>query len=77
VPASPLGQGPSTAFWHTGFTGVSLWIDPERELVAILLTNRIHPTRENQQIYELRPEFHRAVNEAVIGGENPPAPVTP
>jgi CubicO group peptidase (beta-lactamase class C family) len=37
VPASPLGQGPSTAFWHTGFTGVSLWIDPERELVAILL----------------------------------------
>jgi CubicO group peptidase (beta-lactamase class C family) len=77
VPASPLGQGPSMAFWHTGFTGVSLWIDPERELVAVLLTNRIHPTRENQQIYELRPEFHRAVNEAVIGGENLPASVTP
>jgi CubicO group peptidase (beta-lactamase class C family) len=73
VPASPLGQGSSMAFWHTGFTGVSLWIDPERELVAILLTNRIHPTRENQQIYELRPEFHRAVNEAVIGAENPSA----
>jgi CubicO group peptidase (beta-lactamase class C family) len=54
-----------------------LWIDPERELVAVLLTNRIHPTRENQQIYELRPEFHRAVNEAVIGGENLPASVTP
>ena len=73
VPASPLGQGPSMAFWHTGFTGVSLWIDPERELVAVLLTNRIHPTRDNQQIYELRPEFHRAVNEAVIGAENPSA----
>jgi CubicO group peptidase (beta-lactamase class C family) len=64
------------AFWHTGFTGVSLWIDPERELVAILLTNRIHPTRENQQIYELRPEFHRAVNAAVIGAENPSASVS-
>jgi CubicO group peptidase (beta-lactamase class C family) len=77
VPASPLGQGPSRAFWHTGFTGVSLWIDPGRELVAILLTNRIHPTRKNQQIYELRPEFHRAVNAAVIGDENPPASVSP
>ena len=74
VPASPLGQGPSMAFWHTGFTGVSLWIDPERELVAILFTNRIHPTRENQQIYELRPEFHGVVNEAVIGAEVPSAP---
>jgi CubicO group peptidase (beta-lactamase class C family) len=73
VPASPLGQGSSMAFWHTGFTGVSLWIDPTRELVAVLLTNRIHPTRENQQIYELRPEFHRAVNEAVIGAESPSA----
>jgi CubicO group peptidase (beta-lactamase class C family) len=72
VPASPLGQGPSMAFWHTGFTGVSLWIDPERELVAVLLTNRIHPTRENQQIYELRPEFHRVVNDAVIGTDVPP-----
>jgi CubicO group peptidase (beta-lactamase class C family) len=67
VPASPTGHDPSIAFWHTGFTGVSLWIDPERELVAILLTNRIHPTRENQQIYQLRAEFHRAVNSAVIG----------
>ena len=77
VPPSPLGQGPSMAFWHTGFTGVSLWIDPVRELVAILLTNRIHPTRENQQIYELRPEFHRAVNAAVIGVERQPEPVPP
>jgi CubicO group peptidase (beta-lactamase class C family) len=76
VPASPLGQGRSMAFWHTGFTGVSLWIDPDRELVAILLTNRIHPTRENQQIYDLRPEFHRAVNAAVIGAENPSTSVS-
>jgi len=77
VPRSPHGQGPSMAFWHTGFTGVSLWIDPERELVAILLTNRIHPTRENQQIYELRPEFHGAVNAAAIGAERQPEPVPP
>lgn len=32
------------AYGHTGFTGTSLWIDPERELISILLTNRVHPT---------------------------------
>ena len=33
------------AFGHTGFTGTSLWVDPERELFMVLLTNRVHPTR--------------------------------
>ncbi|HXE58554.1 MAG TPA: serine hydrolase domain-containing protein, partial [Gemmatimonadales bacterium] len=36
-----------SSFGHTGFTGTSLWIDPERELVIVLLSNRVHPTREN------------------------------
>lgn len=31
------------AFGHTGFTGTSLWIDPERDLIVVLLTNRVHP----------------------------------
>ena len=35
------------SFGHTGFTGTSMWIDPERKLFVILLTNRVHPTREN------------------------------
>ena len=35
------------SFGHTGFTGTSMWIDPERDLFVILLTNRVHPTREN------------------------------
>jgi CubicO group peptidase (beta-lactamase class C family) len=35
------------SFGHTGFTGTSMWMDPERELFVILLTNRVHPTREN------------------------------
>jgi CubicO group peptidase (beta-lactamase class C family) len=43
------------AYGHTGFTGTSLWIDPEQDLFVILLTNRVHPTRENRQIYEVRP----------------------
>lgn len=42
------------AFGHTGFTGTSIWIDPERDLFIILLTNRVHPTRENHRVYEVR-----------------------
>ena len=53
------------AYGHTGFTGTSVWIDPERELFVILLTNRVHPTRENTQIREARIAFHGAVVEAV------------
>lgn len=42
------------SFGHTGFTGTSIWIDPARELFVILLTNRVHPTRENNAIREVR-----------------------
>jgi beta-N-acetylhexosaminidase len=42
------------SFGHTGFTGTSLWIDPSRELVIVLLTNRVHPTRNNPRIGPLR-----------------------
>ncbi|MBA3659328.1 MAG: beta-lactamase family protein [Gemmatimonadales bacterium] len=37
----------ASSIGHTGFTGTSLWIDPERRLVIVLLSNRVHPTREN------------------------------
>jgi CubicO group peptidase (beta-lactamase class C family) len=43
------------AFGHTGFTGTSMWIDPEKDLFVILLTNRVHPTRNNDLIREVRP----------------------
>jgi CubicO group peptidase (beta-lactamase class C family) len=36
-----------SSFGHTGFTGTSLWIDPDHDLAIVLLSNRIHPTREN------------------------------
>jgi CubicO group peptidase (beta-lactamase class C family) len=42
------------SFGHTGFTGTSIWIEPERELFVILLTNRVNPTRENQAILDIR-----------------------
>lgn len=43
---------------HLGFTGTSLWIDPEKELIVALLTNRVHPTRANEKIKVFRPFFH-------------------
>lgn len=52
--------GPKT-FGHTGFTGTSLWIDPEDGVFGVLLTNRIHPYRENDQIQHVRPAFYDAV----------------
>ena len=54
-----------SAYGHTGFTGTSLWIDPDRELFVILLTNRVHTSRENIQVRDARIEFHRAVIDAV------------
>jgi beta-N-acetylhexosaminidase len=52
------------SFGHTGFTGTSLWIDPERNMFIILLTNRVHPSRENNAIRGVR----RAVADAVVDG---------
>ncbi len=49
------------AFGHTGFTGTSVWIDPERELVSALLTNRIHPEVREIRFNEVRQRFHAAV----------------
>jgi CubicO group peptidase (beta-lactamase class C family) len=53
------------SFGHTGFTGTSIWIDPERELFVILLTNRVYPTRANEKIAAVRPALHDAVIEAL------------
>ena len=55
------------AIGHTGFTGTSLWIDPRQDLYIVLLTNRVHPTRDNEAILELRPAVHDAVVEALLG----------
>lgn len=60
-----LGRGRRGAVGHLGFTGTSLWIDLDRELVVALLTNRVHPTRENERIRPFRPRFHDAVAEAI------------
>ena len=48
------------AFGHLGYTGTSFWVDPETELIVILLTNRVHPSRANLKIREFRPKIHDA-----------------
>lgn len=53
------------AVGHLGYTGCSLWIEPEKEIEVILLTNRIHPDDENKRIKEFRPLIHDLVMEAV------------
>ena len=46
------------AFGHTGFTGTSLWIDPERDRIMVLLTNRVHPCAAPVNMQRVRGEFH-------------------
>ena len=55
----------ASAYGHTGFTGTSLWIDPERDLFVVLLTNRVNPTRANEQIRQVRPAVHDAILQAL------------
>jgi len=49
------------AVGHLGFTGGSIWIDLERELIVVVLSNRVHPERQQRGIAEWRPSFHDAV----------------
>jgi CubicO group peptidase (beta-lactamase class C family) len=57
-------MGPN-AFGHTGFTGTSIWFDPDRALFIILLTNRVNPTRTNTRIFQVRRRVADLVVEAV------------
>ena len=66
LPTSSCGTRMSaSAFGHTGFTGTTLWIDPERGIYVVFLTNRVNPTRENTAIQRVRPALHDAVIAAV------------
>jgi CubicO group peptidase (beta-lactamase class C family) len=54
------------SFGHTGFTGTSFWVDPNRKIAVILLTNRVYPSRERGGMYEVRRNFHNAVMKALL-----------
>jgi serine-type D-Ala-D-Ala carboxypeptidase len=68
TPSSPSQSGKyfsPRSFGHLGYTGTSLWIDPERQLSITLLTNRTWPDCSNKAIKDVRPAFHDAVLEAL------------
>jgi CubicO group peptidase (beta-lactamase class C family) len=52
---------------HLGFTGTSLWIDLEQQTHVIVLSNRVHPRRDNDKIQAFRPALHNAVMRVVLG----------
>ncbi|KYH37257.1 MAG: serine hydrolase [Candidatus Bathyarchaeota archaeon B24] len=63
----PLSE---SSYGHTGFTGTSVWICPRLELFAVLLTNRIHPSRRNppcKRISSVRTAFHRLLAKSAEG----------
>ncbi len=71
---TPSPQGSSSgrhfspeAVGHLGFTGTSIWIEPAREIAVSILTNRVHPRRDNQAIREFRPRIHDLIMEAIDG----------
>jgi CubicO group peptidase (beta-lactamase class C family) len=71
TPSSPSQSGKSfgpRTYGHLGYTGTSLWIDPDRQLSITLLTNRTWPDCQNQAIKQVRPTFHNAVIEALKSG---------
>jgi serine-type D-Ala-D-Ala carboxypeptidase len=64
TPSSPSQSGKyfgPSSYGHLGYTGTSLWIDPERQLSVTLLTNRTWPDCSNQAIKQVRPKFHDAI----------------
>lgn len=66
LPTSSCGRRLSaSAIGHTGFTGTSLWIDPDQDLYVTLLTNRVHPTRDNGKLKQMRPAIHDAIVDAL------------
>ena len=55
---------------HLGFTGPSIWMDLEQDVIVIFLTNRIHPTRKNEKIKGFRPRIHDLIMEELgLGGK--------
>ncbi len=68
TPSAPSQSGKyfsAHSYGHLGYTGTSLWIDPERQLSITLLTNRTWPDCSNKAIKDVRPAFHDAVVEAL------------
>jgi CubicO group peptidase (beta-lactamase class C family) len=53
---------------HLGFTGTSFWMDLDRLIIVIMLTNRVHPSRDNMAIKAFRPKLHDTVMKTLLAG---------
>jgi CubicO group peptidase (beta-lactamase class C family) len=58
---SAIAEMSPRSFGHTGFTGTSLWLDPDADRIAVLLTNQVHPAVRPVDFNEVRRRFHRVV----------------
>jgi CubicO group peptidase (beta-lactamase class C family) len=56
-------------FLHTGFTGTSVVVDPEKNLIIVFLTNRVYPTRANLKIADVRPRVHNEIFKRLSNNE--------
>ena len=54
------------SYGHLGFTGTSLWVDHKNKVVIVLLTNRVHPSRDTKGMYGVRRAFHSEVMKAIL-----------
>ena len=55
-----------TSYGHLGFTGTSLWIDPEKNIIIVFLSNRVYPTRNKKGIYKVRRELHNSIMKNIL-----------
>ena len=72
TPSEPSSAGryfSGRSFGHTGYTGTSIWLDPELDLWVVLLTNRVHPSRDNSRHVPFRRAIHDAAALAVVDRE--------
>jgi CubicO group peptidase (beta-lactamase class C family) len=70
TPSPPSSSGQyfsAESFGHLGYTGTSVWIDPRCDLEVVLLSNRVHPTRKNEEIRAFRPLIHDLVYRECVG----------
>ncbi|MCG8618127.1 MAG: beta-lactamase family protein [Desulfobacterales bacterium] len=68
---SSAGKGfPRHGIGHLGFTGTSLWMAPETGRVVVLLSNRVHPSRDNWKIRKFRPRIHDKIHDLASSNSN-------
>jgi serine-type D-Ala-D-Ala carboxypeptidase len=68
TPSAPSASGQffsQNSFGHLGYSGTSIWVERDKKLIVILLTNRVHPTRKNNKIQKFRPEIHDLIYKVV------------